>query len=122
MNKLLLSLLLFSTSCYAGIFNNKLQVFDCTGNACDSSCTKREGFLIEFKTNKEQRFVMMTTHNSSNSNSIAVQNCSIIDSKNWSCIDKTSNGITHISMTNGIFKSSTSVMENKFYQSYVCAK
>ena len=119
---LLLTIALFSVNAYAGLFDSKLQVFDCASNACDSTCTKREKFLIEFKTNKNQRFVMMTTHNNSNANSIALQNCSIIDSKNWSCEDRTNNGTTLMSMTNGIFKSSTSVLANRFYQSHLCAK
>jgi hypothetical protein len=122
MNKLLLLMLFVSTGSYAGLFDNKLQAYDCTSNACDSTCTKREGFFLEFKTDKVQRFVMMTAHNGSNSNSIALQNCSIIDSKNWSCDDKTNNGTTHMSMTNGIFKSDTSILAGKFYQSFVCAK
>ena len=124
MNKFLFILLFLSNGSYAGLFDSKLQAYDCNTNSCDSSCKKLEGVFFEFKTNKEQRFVLMSAFNNGNSNSGALQNCSIIDSKNWSCDERGSSGlITQSSMTNGVFKSMTLLsLGNKTSQTYVCAK
>lgn len=124
MNKLFFTLLLFSTNIHAGLFDKKLQVYECSRHICDSSCKKVDGLFFEFKVNKEKNFVLLNSFRDGNiQGNTALKNCSIINSKNWSCEDSSENSINRHSMTNQVFIGmSWFTIRNKTTQTSICAK
>lgn len=71
------------------IFDSKLQMFRCkdqaTAMACNS-CERLDGKKIEFKVNVEKSTVLWVHYeNGAVKNSNSLENCSVVDAKNWSC-------------------------------------
>jgi hypothetical protein len=120
----ILLLALLATNSYAGIFDSKLQAYECKSSARDSTCKKIDKVFFEFKTNKEQRFVLMSTFRDGNpAASQSIQNCSIIDNKNWSCENSSAFSTSRVSMTNGTYHALSLVTyKNQFTETYMCAK
>ena len=83
----------------AGLFDSKLDTYDCPSaiarNACNSSCIKKS-LKVEFKVLKSDSKVMVIGYEDNQVTGTQIYtNCTIFDSKNWSCGDynKMANGI-----------------------------
>lgn len=99
MKYILLILCLFAVFSHAGWFDNKLDTYDCPTandrNSCSSSCSKTN-VKIEFKIQKNEGKVMGIGYvNNQVTGTRIYDDCTIFDSKNWSCGDsnKMVNGV-----------------------------
>jgi hypothetical protein len=124
MRKLFFFLFLLTTNTHASFFDKKLQVYECARNVCDSTCKKVNGLFFEFKINKEKNFVLLNAFRDGNiQGNNALKNCSIIDSKNWSCEDNSEISLNRHSMTNQVYVGmSLLTIGNKTTQTSICAK
>ena len=96
--------------------NSYLDAYDCDSSTsvsvCKGKCKLKDDIKLSFKTNKEDRKVMMIVYErdtKKTTGSIVIDNCTVFDDKNWSC-SSTSDGkknayLSTDKMTNGIFAS-----------------
>ena len=96
--------------------NSYLDAYDCDSSTsfsvCKGKCKLNDDIKLSFKTNKEDRKVMMIVYEretKKTTGSIVIDNCTIFDEKNWSCSstreDKNNAYLSTDKMTNGIFAS-----------------
>ena len=106
MKYILLTIALFSVNAYAGLFDSKLQYYECpnmeSANKCNSSCVKEKGYEIEPKVNKSASIVIIARYQDGKVDGGSTsENCKIIDSKNWSCTYETPRAFSSDKMING---------------------
>lgn len=129
-----ISILIISEITYAQIFNKKLKQYQCKSSeqahscvSCESTDFYEKGKSIhkieyEFKIDKEQNRVMKVVYDLGKvSSSDYLDNCKVIDSKNWICFYKGGWFTIIEKMTNGVFIS-INENENKKLSSNFCAK
>ena len=128
--------LLICQSAFAGLFDNKLQQYRCKDAEQAHSCTSCEvtdlvekcksyyKIELEFKVDKEQNRVIKIVYNLGKmAESDYLNNCKVIDKKNWICANKDSFATSTKKMVNGIYTniSQDSDKRNTFTY-YQCAK
>lgn len=128
------SILIISEISYAQIFNRKLKQYQCKSSeqahscvSCESTDFAEKGKSIikteyEFKIDKKQNSVMKVVYDLGKvSSSEYLDNCKVIDNKNWICTYKGGWFTITEKMTNGVFIS-INENENKKLSSNFCAK
>jgi hypothetical protein len=94
--RFLLALSFFiSINSYAGLFDSKLTMYECSNeqdaNACNSSC-KKSNLTVEYKVDKKQNKIFKIHYYDGKQSGSSIyetirpySECSIFDEKNWSC-------------------------------------
>ena len=123
-------------SAFAGLFDKKLQQYRCKDSEQAHSCTscevtdlvdKGETYYkieYEFKVDKEQNRVMQIIFNLGKmAQSDYLDNCKVIDKKNWICTDKNHFATVTKKMVNGIYTKINLDRDNRSpFTYYQCAK
>jgi len=124
---ILLVSILFSMNAYAGLFDNKLKMYECENpidaNACNSFC-KKTSVAFEFKVDKKQNKIFQIIYYEGKQSGSSIfetskpyTECSIYDEKNWSCSTVIGfSRYTKTTMANGI------VTMQEDHKSFKCAK
>lgn len=101
-----------------------LQGYECPTEvaslSCNSACNKTASYSIEFKVNKESSLVNRIEYQKGTiESSVYLNNCQVVDEKNWS-YDNSSGRMTHKNqMIKGIYSSKFQVGSTT---SFGCAK
>ena len=123
-------------SAFAGLFDKKLQQYRCKDAEQAHSCTSCEitdlvdkgksyyKIEFEFKVDKEQNRVMQIIFNlGKTAHSDYLDNCKVIDKKNWICTDKGYFATVTQKMVNGIYtKIILDTDKRNIFTDYQCAK
>jgi hypothetical protein len=128
--------LLICQSAFAGLFDNRLQQYRCKDAEQAHSCTSCEvtdlvekgksyfKIEFEFKVDKQQNRVMMIVFDLGKmAQSDYLDNCKVIDNKNWICTNKNSLVTSTKKMVKGIYTGITlDTDKSNIYTDYQCAK
>jgi hypothetical protein len=122
----LLSAIFFGYFLFAS--DGKMQMYECQSeseaHSCSSKC-KKDDTKLEFKLNKNNPEIFMYQYLDGKFwLSVSLENCSIIDEKNWKCETRGNDSFTNWKMNNGIFfvEHVNFSNPNKWGWQYACAK
>lgn len=92
MNKIFFTVYLSIFYCYsygANLFSNSLDMYSCSTELDAKNCTKCErmkGVTVQVDVNVDKSVVIVTLYDDKkNLGSNALENCKIVDKKNWQC-------------------------------------
>ncbi len=108
-NFIIVFICLFFSSNAISSNDRKLITYECPSHndakSCSSKCKKSDNIYLEFKINVNNSVVISNMYYDKKlSHTVALENCKVVDAKNWICVVDTPPSLTQTNMMiNGIY-------------------